>query len=90
MNTSKTFLVYVLVNFGATSVFINKAFVDKHCLNICKLFFLVLVYNMDRTLNEIGQISKMVNIVLQYKTHVEKTLLVVQSLSKQDLILEFI
>ena len=54
MNISKTFLVYVLVNFGATSVFINKAFVNKYYLNIYKLFSLVLVYNMDRTLNEIN------------------------------------
>jgi len=57
--------VYILVNFGATSVFINKVFVDKYYLNIYKLFFLVLVYNMDRTLNEIDQISKVVNVVLQ-------------------------
>ena len=53
------------------------------------MFSPILVYNVDRTLNKVDQISEVVNIVLQYKTHVDQTLLVVSSLSKQNLILEF-
>ena len=53
------------------------------------MFSPILVYNVDRTLNKVDQISEVVNIVLQYKTHADQTLLVVSSLSKQNLILEF-
>ena len=39
--------------------------------------------------NENGQINKVVGIVLYYKTYLEQTLLIVLSLSKQDLRLGF-
>jgi len=49
----------------------------------------MLVYNVDRTPNEIGQISEVIDIILWYKMYVEYTFFVVSSLSKQDLILGF-
>ena len=61
----------MLIKSEATSVFINKAFTNKHYLNTSKLFSLVPIYNMDGTLNKINQISEMINIVLQYKTYME-------------------
>ena len=84
--TSKYFTIYVLVNSSIIGVFINKNFMKKHCLNIFKT---MLVYNIDRTTNKISQISEVVNIVFYYKTHNEWTLLIVFSISKQDLILGF-
>jgi len=48
------------------------------------------VFNIDGTSNEASQISEAVNIVLQYKTHSEWILLVVFSLGKQNLIIEFL
>jgi len=48
------------------------------------------VYNIDGIPNKAGQISKVVDMVLWYKTHSEWTLLVVSSLGKQNLILGFI
>jgi len=47
------------------------------------------VYNVDGSPNEAGQISEVVNVVLCYKTHSERTLLTVSSLGKQNMILGY-
>jgi len=44
---------------------------------------------MDSTSNEARQISKVIDVVLQYNTHSEQMLFVVFSLGKQDLILGY-
>ena len=59
-------------------------------MNTQKLSKSVLVYNVDSISNKVGQISKVVNIILCYKTYLEWTLLTISSLDKQDLILDFI
>ena len=43
-----------LVDFGATSIFVNRSFVKKYYLNTYQLSRLVLVYNIDRTSNKAG------------------------------------
>jgi len=43
-----------LVDSGATYIFIDKIFVDRHYLNTYKLSKPVLVYNVDRTPNKVG------------------------------------
>ena len=47
------------------------------------------VYNVNSSLNEAGQISEVVNVVLYYKTYSEKMLLTVSSLGKQSIILSY-
>ena len=47
------------------------------------------VYNVDGSPNEAGQISEVVDVVLHYKTHSERTLLAVSSLGKQNMILGY-
>ena len=49
----------------------------------------ILVYNVDGAPNEAGQISKVVDVVLHYKTHSERMLLAVSSLEKQSMILGY-
>jgi len=49
----------------------------------------ILVYNVDGSPNEVGQISEVVNVVLRYKTYSERTLLTVSSLGKQNMILGY-
>ena len=50
----------------------------------------MLVYNIDKTPNKISQISEIVDIILYYQIYAkQKTLLVVSSLEKQDLIFGF-
>jgi len=58
-------------------------------MSIWSISCLILVYNMDGSPNEAGQISEVVNIVLHYKTHSERTLLAVSSLRKQSMILSY-
>jgi len=47
------------------------------------------VYNVDGSPNEAGQISEVVDMVLHYKTHSERTLLAVSSLRRQNMILGY-
>jgi len=47
------------------------------------------VYNVDGSPNEAGRISEVIDVVLRYKTHSERTLLAVSSLRKQNMILSY-
>jgi len=47
------------------------------------------VFNVNGSPNEAEQISKVVNVVLHYKTHSERMLLAVSGLGKQSLILGY-
>jgi len=49
----------------------------------------ILVFNVDGSPNEAGQISEVVDVVLQYKTHSKRMLLAVSGLRKQNLILGY-
>ena len=59
--------MYILIDLKATSVFINKSFVEKHYLNTYKLSTLIPIYNVNRTPNKTGLVLKIVDIVLWYK-----------------------
>ena len=48
------------------------------------------MFNVNGAANKAGQISEVVNVVLQYKIYLEQMLLAVSSLGKQDLILGFL
>jgi len=47
------------------------------------------VFNVDGSPNEAGQISKVIDVVLRYKTHFKRMLLAVSRLGKQNLILGY-
>ena len=47
------------------------------------------MYNVDSSPNEADQISEVVDVVLRYKTHSERTLLAVSSLGRQSMILGY-
>jgi len=49
----------------------------------------ILVFNVNGSPNEAGQISEVVDIVLRYKTHSKRMLLAVSRLGKQSLILGY-
>jgi len=86
-NTSKVHFVKVLLDSGATDNFIDKDFVHTKGMSTQSLFCPILVYNMDSSSNKAGQISEVVDVVLCYKTHSERTLLTISSLRKQSMIL---
>src|SRR5258708_17497798 len=47
-----------LLDSGATGMFVNWAFIQKHKLETCPLPNPVLAHNVDRTLNENGSITE--------------------------------
>ena len=58
-------------------------------MNTWTLLHNILVFNVDGSPNEAGQISEVVDVVLHYKTHSKRMLLAVSRLGKQSLILGY-
>ena len=88
-DTSEVYSVKALLDSRATGNFIDRDFVQKKGINTRSISRSIPVYNMDGSPNEAGQISEVVNMVLRYKTHSERTLLAVSSLGRQSMILSY-
>jgi len=88
-DTSKLYSVKILLDCEATGSFINRDFVCSKGMNTQTLLRNIPVFNVDGSPNEAGQISKVMDIVLCYKTHSERMLLAVSGLGKQSLILGY-
>jgi hypothetical protein len=78
-----------LIECGATRKFMNRTYIECNCLITQKLLHPILVYNVDGTLNEMGSITEIVDVILQFDDHSECTSFTVTSLRKQDTILRF-
>ena len=70
-NTSKLHFVNVLLDYKTTSSFIDYNFVYFKKIYTWTISHSILVFNVDSFFNKAGQITKAVNIVLCYKTHLE-------------------
>jgi hypothetical protein len=88
-DTAETISVDALVDSGATGLFIDSEFVKKHRLTTRALSTHIPVFNVDGTANENGAISAVVDIVLRYKDHSERTQFAVTSLGRQSMILGY-
>ena len=88
-DTSEVHSVKVLLDSGAMSNFIDKNYVYMKGISTQSISYPILVYNVDSSPNKAGQISEVVNVVLCYKIHSERTLLVISSLRKQSIILGY-
>jgi len=88
-DTSEVHSVKALLDSGATGNFIDRDFIQMKDINARSISRPIPVYNMDGSPNETGQISEVVDVVLHYKTHSERTLLAVSSLGKQNMILGY-
>jgi len=88
-DTSEVHSVKVLLDSGATGNFIDKDFVRTKGISTRSVSRPILVFNVDSSPNEAGQISEVVDVILRYKTHSEKTLLAVSNLRKQSMILGY-
>jgi len=88
-DTSKVHSVKALLDSRAIGNFIDRDFVRTKGINTWSISCPILVYNMDGSPNEAGQISEVVDIVLYYKTHSERMLLTVSSLGRQNMILSY-
>ena len=89
MDIYQQHFIWAFLNSGTTESFINKKFVQMHQINTWKISWSIVVFNVDGTANEASQILEAVDMVLQYKMHLEQMLLVVSSLRKQYLILGY-
>jgi len=89
MDTSELHSVEALLDCGATGSLINRDFVHSKGINTWTLSHNILVFNVDGSPNEAGQISEVVDVVLCYKTHSERMLLAISGLGKQNLILGY-
>ena len=88
-DTSELHSVKALLDSRATGSFIDKDFVCSKGINTQTLSYNIPVFNVDGFPNEAGQISKVVDVLLHYKTHSERMLLAVSRLGKQSLILGY-
>jgi len=88
-DTSELHSVKALLDSGATGSFIDRDFICSKGINTQALSHNIPVFNVDGSPNEAGQISKVVDVLLRYKTHSERMLLAVSRLGKQSLILGY-
>jgi len=75
------------VDSRATGEFIDRHYAKSNRLHTRKLSKPIPVYNVDGTLNEAGSITEVVDLILRYWNHSERTLFAVTGLGKQKLIL---
>ena len=78
-DTSEVHSVKALLDSGATGNFIDKDFVHTKGISTRSISRPIPVFNVDSSPNEAGQISEVVDVVLRYKTHSERTLLAVRA-----------
>src|SRR5882724_5461142 len=64
--------VEALIDSGATSMFINIEFIRSKNIQTHQLPRAILVYNIDGTPNEVGHITQVVDLIVQYKDHSEQ------------------
>jgi len=88
-DTSELHSVKALLDSGATGSFIDRDFVRSKGINTQTLSRNIPVFNVDSSPNKAGQISKVVDILLCYKTYSKRMLLAVSRLGKQSLILGY-
>jgi len=88
-DTSEVHSVKALLDSRAMGSFIDKDFVHMKGITTRSISRPIPVYNVDGSPNKAGQICKVVDVVLHYKTHSERTLLAVSSLGRQSMILGY-
>ncbi|KIJ36962.1 hypothetical protein M422DRAFT_143596, partial [Sphaerobolus stellatus SS14] len=88
-DTSEVFSTPVLVDCGATGQFMDADFVRRNQLTTCKLARAIPVLNVDGTRNVGGSVNEIVDLILCYNDHTERTSFAVTNLEKQDMILGF-
>src|SRR5271168_657124 len=86
-DTGEVKSVNALVDCGATGEFMDRHYAKSCGFRLLKLSKPIPVYNIDGTPNEAGFVTEVVDLILRYKNHSERTLFAVSSLGKQKLIL---
>jgi len=71
-DTSELHSVEAFLDCRATGSLINRDFVHSKGMNTQTLSYNIPIFNVDGSSNKVEQISKVVDVVLRYKTHSEK------------------
>src|SRR5258707_1810060 len=89
--TSLTFLTSIstsaLLDSGATGMFINQSFMQKHQLETTPLPQPILVHNVDGSPNENRSVMEEVHVTLHFGCHSERAHLTVANLGQQTVII---
>ena len=76
-----------VIDCGAMAEFINHKFVHAHELRTYPILHLISLYNADRLPNEIGKITKAIDLVIQYKGHRSRSKFYVSSVGHKAIVL---
>ena len=87
MNMYEGITVKVLLDSGATRMFMDRKMVAKYRFKLQKLERLVVMRNVNSTNNSTGAIIYQVEVNMYYKNHVEKIQMDVCNSEKTDVIL---
>jgi len=88
VNTHEGIIVKVLLDSGATEMFMDKKITAKHRFRLQKLEKPVMVRNVNETNNSRGAIIHQVEVNVYYKNHVKRIRMDVCDLGKTDVILD--
>jgi hypothetical protein len=88
-DTGEVFATPALVDCGATGQFMDAEFVRRNRLTTRQLARAIPVFNVDGTRNDAGSVTEIVDTILRYNDHTERTSFAVTNLGKQDIILGF-
>ena len=86
-DTGETRAVKVLLDSGATGMFIDRTYVKVNRLPTRTLSSPIPVRNVDGTPNEAGSVMEVVELVLRYRNHSECAFFAVTSLGSQKVIM---
>jgi hypothetical protein len=64
MDTSITCRTNALVNSGTTGLFMDSEYVCANTINTCQLSLPILVFNIDGSVNEAGEIREVAEVIL--------------------------
>jgi len=87
LDTHEGITIKVLLDSGATGMFMNKRMAARHGFKLQKLKRLIIVRNMNRTNNSKEAIMHQVECNVYYKGHVERMRMDVCNLGKMEIIL---
>jgi len=87
LDMHKSITIKVLLDSGATGMFMNKRMAARHGFKLQKLERPIMVRNVNGTNNSKGVITHQVEVNIYYKGHVERMRMDVCNLGKMEIIL---
>jgi len=87
IDTHEGMMIKILLDSGATGMFMNRKTAAKHGLKLQKLERLIAIRNVDVTNNSRGAITHQVECNVYYKGHVERMRINICDLGRIEVIL---